>query len=270
MRRPTLLDVPPASSLPASTTIRRARVEDAAALAALLGRAYASERWDAAGTEREMFGDETVRATLVAETAGRLIATASLQVRRDAPERGLVRWVATEEDRRREGLARALVIGVLALAQQAGCREALLHTESDRLAAIALYLQLGFEPLVASEAERAVWEQVARSLQSFIDQRPDMDPNDDSRDDTHVRPQVGFRLRAGAYDARAFFHDLSQYVRNSHDSMLFDAKDGEVPGTIRFDWDTATSVVDQAADYLRALPFVIAVFPNYGHPIDAA
>ena len=120
MRRPTLLDVPPMPTLAATTTIRRARVEDAAALATLLGRAYASERWDAAGTEREMFGDETVKATLVVETAGRLVATASLQVRPDAPERGLVRLVATDEDRRREGLARALVIGVLALAQQAG------------------------------------------------------------------------------------------------------------------------------------------------------
>lgn len=147
MRRPTLVDVPPMPTLPATTTIRRARVEDAGALATLLGRAYASERWDAAGTEREMFGDETVKATLVVEAEGRLIATASLQVRPDAPERGLVRWVATERDRRREGLARALVIRVLALARQVGCREALLHTESDRLAAIALYRQLGFEPL---------------------------------------------------------------------------------------------------------------------------
>ena len=74
-----------------------------------------------------------------------------------------MRWVATEEDRRREGLGRALVIGVLALAQQAGCRDALLHTESDRLPAIALYLQLGFEPVVTTEAERELWAQVIRN-----------------------------------------------------------------------------------------------------------
>ena len=153
MLRPTLVDVPPMPSLPASTTMRRARMEDAEALAALLGRAYGSEAWDAARAEREIFGDVTVRATLVAETEGRLVATASLQVRPDAPERGLVRLVATDEDRRREGLARALVIAVLALAQQAGCREALLHTESDRLAAIALYRQLGFEPLADTRSK---------------------------------------------------------------------------------------------------------------------
>ena len=168
MRRPTLVDLPPMPSLPASMILRKARVEDAAALATLLGRAYASERWDAAVAKHEMFGDATVKATLVVEAEGRLIATASLQVRPDAPERGLVRLVATDENRRREGRARALVIGVLALARQAGCRDALLHTESDRLAAIALYLQLGFEPLVTSEADREQWEQVSKSLESVI------------------------------------------------------------------------------------------------------
>ena len=75
-----------------------------------------------------------------------------------------MRWVATQLDRRREGLARALVIGVLAMAEQAGCREARLNTTTDRLAAIPLYLQMGFEPLVKSDPERQVWERVIRLL----------------------------------------------------------------------------------------------------------
>ena len=166
MRRPTLLGVPAMPILPASLIVRRARVEEAGALAALLGRAYPTETWDAAGTEQELFGDETIRATLVAAAEGRLVATSSLQVHPDAPECGWVRWVATEEDRRREGLARALVIGVLAIAQQSGCREARLHTETDRLPAIALYLQLGFEPLVRSDLEREAWKQVISFLRA--------------------------------------------------------------------------------------------------------
>jgi mycothiol synthase len=162
MRRPTLLDVPALPILAASLIVRRAQVEEVGALAALLGRAYPTETWDAAGTEHELFGDETVRATLVVAAEGRLIATASLQVHTDAPECGWLRWVATAQERRREGLARALVIGVLALAAQAGCREARLQTETDRLAAIRLYLQLGFEPLVRSDGEREAWAQVLR------------------------------------------------------------------------------------------------------------
>ena len=75
-----------------------------------------------------------------------------------------MRWVATDLDRRREGLARALLIGVLAMAGQTGCREARLHTQIDRLAAIPLYLEVGFEPLVRGDPEREVWERVIRLL----------------------------------------------------------------------------------------------------------
>ena len=164
MRRPTLLGVPAMPILAAPLVIRRARVEEAGALAALLGRAYPTEAWDAAATERELFRDETVKATLVVAAEGRPVATASLQVRTDAPECGWLRWVATEQDRRREGLARALVIGVLVTAGQAGCREARLRTTNDLLAAIRLYLQLGFEPLVSGDGDREVWERVLRRL----------------------------------------------------------------------------------------------------------
>lgn len=164
MRRPTLDDVPAMPILAAPLLVRRAHVAEAGALAALLGRAFAAETWDVAGTERELFGDETVRATLVVASAGRLVATASLQVRPNVPECGWVRWVATERDRRREGLARAVVIGVLAIARQAGCSEARLRTQTEPLAAIPLYIQLGFEPLVRDDAEREVWERVTRLL----------------------------------------------------------------------------------------------------------
>src|ERR1041384_5629776 len=83
MRRPTVLLIPAMPILAAPLVVRRAQVEEAGALAALLGRAYPAETWDAAGTERELFRDETVRATLVVEAEGRLVATASLQVRPD-------------------------------------------------------------------------------------------------------------------------------------------------------------------------------------------
>ena len=169
MRRPTLFGVPAMPILAAPLLVRRAHAEEAGALASLLGRAYPTETWDAAGTERELFRDETVRATLVVTAEGRLVATASLQVRPDFPECGWVRWVATELDRRREGLARALVIGVLAIARQAGCREARLRTHTYPLAAIRLYLQLGFEPLVTVAAEREVWERVLRLLSGDAD-----------------------------------------------------------------------------------------------------
>jgi len=132
MRRPTLFGVPAMPILAAPLVVRRAQVEEAGALAALLGRAFEAESWDAAGTERELFCDETVRATLVVAAEGRVVATASLQVLPDVPECGWVRWVATDL--------------------------------TDRLAAIPLYLQLGFGPLVRDDPEREVWERVIRLL----------------------------------------------------------------------------------------------------------
>src|SRR5262249_6552140 len=164
MRRPTLFGVPAMPILAAPLVVRRAQVEEAGALAALLGRGFEAERWDAAGTERELFGDETVKATLVVAADGRLVATASLQVCIDVPECGWVRWVATDLDRRREGLARALVIGVLAMAGQAGCREARLYTRPDRLPPASLYFRLGLEPFVRGDPEREVWARVIRLL----------------------------------------------------------------------------------------------------------
>ena len=168
MQRLTLLSIPAMPLLPAPLVMRRAQLEEAGTLAAMLGRAFVDETWEIAGTERELFGDETVRAVLAVAAKERLVATASLQVRANAPECGWVRWVTTEEDWRRQGLARALLIGVLAVAEQAGCREARLRTSTDRLAAISLYLQLGFEPLVRDDAEREVWKQVSRLLSGEV------------------------------------------------------------------------------------------------------
>src|ERR687886_2404134 len=88
MRRPTLVGVPAMPTLAASLIVRRARVEEAGPLATLLGRAYPTETWDAAGAEHELFGDETIRATLVVAAEGGLVSTASLQVHPDAPEGG--------------------------------------------------------------------------------------------------------------------------------------------------------------------------------------
>ena len=164
MRRPTLVGVPALPILPAPLVVRRAQVAEAGALAALLGQAFPGETWEAAGTARELLGDATVKATLVVADEGRLLSTASLQVRPDDPGCGVVHWVATDRDRRREGLARAMVIGVLRMAEQAGCREARLRTHTYPLAAIPLYLQLGFEPLVTDDSEREVWQRVITLL----------------------------------------------------------------------------------------------------------
>jgi ribosomal protein S18 acetylase RimI-like enzyme len=178
MRRRTLVGVPAMPQVGEALEVRRARVDDVRALASLLGSAFEGETWDAAGVERELLSDRTVRAVLVIAAGRRLVSTASLQVRPESPGSGWVRWVATDPGWRRNGLAHAVVVGVLELAAQAGCQDAYLETRTDRLAAIALYMQLGFEPLVREDCQdgsavsgshivpREVWTRVTGALLS--------------------------------------------------------------------------------------------------------
>src|SRR5262249_56878838 len=65
MRRPTLFRVPAMPILAAPLVVRRAQVEEAGALAALLGRAFEAESWDAAGAWRGVFVCETGGAAVV-------------------------------------------------------------------------------------------------------------------------------------------------------------------------------------------------------------
>lgn len=160
MRYPALRAIPPTPTLAPPLALRRAHADDAAALTALLADAFPAEHWEAKATEHELFHDPTVRATFVIEDGERLIATASLQVRADAPWCGLVRWVATHASRRRQGLAQAVVVAVLTAAADAGCTEARLRTSTAPLTAVRLYLGLGFEPLVMSDAQGEVWQRV--------------------------------------------------------------------------------------------------------------
>ena len=94
--------------------------------------------------------------------------------------------------------------------------------------------------------------------------------NYDPRDESESRPQVGFRLKAGAFDAHSLFDTVRARVPTYHDMMLFDASGGEIPGTLRFDWGTANTVVDATAQWMSSLPYVVSVSPSYGGRIGAA
>jgi len=166
MRRSTSLVVPTMPSLAAAHELRHAHAREAGALAELLGRAYPEEIWEVEETKQELFHDGTIEAVLVVTSEHRLLATASLQVHKDDSRTGQVRWVATEEDARRQGLARALVIRLLDTAKNAGCAEAILKTSTDLLGAISLYLQLGFEPFIRNEEEKAAWKTVLSQISS--------------------------------------------------------------------------------------------------------
>ena len=162
MIRSTDLELPKLTTALEPFVIRRSQIKESGALAALCGRAYPEEVWDLESTKLELFQDDTVKAVLVVADTDQLLATASLQVH--SPFSAQVRWVATEQKWRRHGFARALVISLLKIAKEEGCRETYLHTTTDLLGAISLYMQLGFEPVVRNKKERDAWKDVFITL----------------------------------------------------------------------------------------------------------
>jgi hypothetical protein len=94
----------------------------------------------------------------------------------------------------------------------------------------------------------------------------EVDPNYDPRDETEIRPNVAFHLKEGS-DVRALFRDLIARAVKCHDIMSFDAKNGVIPASIRFAWDTPLSDVEAVADWLRSQTSVVSAVPNPGGPL---
>ncbi len=80
---------------------------------------------------------------LMAEQAGALVGTGALRCESDGVTCQLVR-VSVRRDRRRQGIARALVEALLAEARKRGRRRVWVETDEPWRDAIALYERLGF------------------------------------------------------------------------------------------------------------------------------
>ena len=165
MRRPDLLSLPPLPALPDGYTLRQMRLEDTAAVAAVLDRAFSDEAWDeerVADTLNERHG---VKQTLVVDFRGRPIATASARLRPDRfPGSGYLHWVAVDPDYQGNRLGFFVSLAVLHEFVGLGCSDAVLETQDHRRAAIKTYLKLGFVPQYPDETHRERWEQITRQL----------------------------------------------------------------------------------------------------------
>jgi len=130
--------------------IRRARPEDAPALAPLLEELGYPDDTERVRARLLSFAPDSTSFVLVAEDAGRLLGSASASVMPLLQEDGS--WcrlsaLVVAEDCRRAGVGRALVAEVEKLAHAAGCRyiEVTSGERSEREAAHAFYEALGLE-----------------------------------------------------------------------------------------------------------------------------
>jgi mycothiol synthase len=83
------------------------------------------------------------------------------------PHGGELGWVAADPGHRGKGLGRATCGAVMNLFLSRGYERVYLMTDDFRLPAIALYLKLGFEPLLHTAEMAARWEAVRRRLEAF-------------------------------------------------------------------------------------------------------
>jgi len=100
--------------------------------------------WSVEQLWSELAGVPDSRHYLVAEMGADVVGYAGLSVVGDT---GDVMTVAVAPSRRRHGVGRALLDGLLSHAAQRRVREVLLEVRADNAPAIALYSCVGFEPI---------------------------------------------------------------------------------------------------------------------------
>lgn len=165
MRRNSLAGLPPIPALGEGCSLRRAALADRAGIAAVLAKAFDDPTWDADRVQRELFEDECVHGTLIVVCRDRPVATASVQIQPDRyPRSGVLHWVASDPEHRGKRLGAVVSLAVLHVFVEMGCRDAVLVTDDERLAAIKTYLGLGFQPDPTDESHTARWAAVAEAL----------------------------------------------------------------------------------------------------------
>lgn len=134
-----------------------------------IGGDYSPERMRERLLRRPRFDSEDL---FFADCDGETVGTAcALRTEAEKDREGWVHMVAVDDAHRGRSLGRALVAAVLRRLREVDCESAALHTDDHRLAAIALYLSLGFQPRVTDGSHPARWRAVRRRLKSTTEAR---------------------------------------------------------------------------------------------------
>ncbi|MDH2442854.1 GNAT family N-acetyltransferase [Amnibacterium sp. CER49] len=182
MRLPKLTALPP---LPAHVAV--AGPTDAADLATLLDVAF-EEHWDEERVRRELFDDATVRCTFVIRDGDRIVATASERYVDGYDGAGYLHWVASHPDARGRGHGVAATVAVLHAFLAQGVSASVLETDDERLAAIAVYLRLGYVPVYRSPQHELRWSAIFTALGA---RRQPPSPRPDGNGVSHAARSAG-------------------------------------------------------------------------------
>lgn len=169
MVRPTLTDLP-AVEMPEGFGLRPIRADEGEAWVEII---RASEQFFEVKDElwERQFGfdlpEALRRVFFVTDETGLAVATAAAWYGAEewGREWGRVHWVAVRPSHQGRGLGRTVLVHSLQLLAERGHDRAYLATSTARIPALNLYLNTGFLPHVATEADRVAWRGVSEVIQ---------------------------------------------------------------------------------------------------------
>jgi mycothiol synthase len=101
--------------------------------------------------------------------SGRLVSSciaAKAGVWKDYPATGSLGWLVTDPTHGSQGLATTVVLAVMNRLFAEGFETVYLSTEDERLAAIHIYLKLGWQPLLYAEDMHDRWQTIEAALKA--------------------------------------------------------------------------------------------------------
>ena len=125
------------------------------------------EEWDRPRIDEYLADPERREGSSVVVEGGVVVAaTFASRLTRDGVDLGVLDYVISSPDRRRLGLGRAVCTAVARFQVERGYPAVTLFTDDWRLAAIGLYLSLGFEPDMHREDMPGRWDAIRAKLAS--------------------------------------------------------------------------------------------------------
>lgn len=142
--------------------LRACRAGDDGGIAGVLG-ACGFTGWTAGRVADYLAEPERGAGSRVVACGARIVAS-TFASRGERERCGVLDYVACHPDHRQRGLGRAVCCAVLECFARRGYRSVTLLTDDVRLAAISLYLSLGFAPEMTRADMPARWERVMAAL----------------------------------------------------------------------------------------------------------
>jgi len=161
-----LLGTPPIVAVPPGYALRQFAPGDEDAYLGLMATA-GFRSWDHEQIEKILPTVLPGGWFLIEQAAtGRLVATAMARHRpiEGHPDGGELSWVAADPEHKGKRLGMAVCAAVVRCFLDAGYRRIYLLTDDWRLAAIRLYLQLGFEPFLFHDDMLERWRKVCEQI----------------------------------------------------------------------------------------------------------